>query len=271
MRSFFARRRLLSAAAVLCFAVAVRAHDDDDHGHGRGNWFSAWTISIGHRMGPAFTGANFAPDLTGKTIRMIVRPTISGNAVRVKIENTQATTAVSFSGAFIGAVDSGAALVPFSNKRLTFNRRSSLTLAAGESAMSDSVRFDVDAFQRLAVSLDVVSASEVSGHQLGLVTNYMATGPVGSGTSGAGFTPVPQNAGNYPFYYVASVCIQWLTSSFTFSNGPVQPVRGAGRARGTTVAPITGMPLAWMRSVTCCRPAISWAVVALPVMSFVPS
>ncbi|HYS08844.1 MAG TPA: GDSL-type esterase/lipase family protein [Myxococcales bacterium] len=223
MRSLLARHRLLAAIAVLCIAVAARAHHDDDrgrddrgHGHGNGgDWFSAWTISIGHRMGPVFTGANFAPNLTGQAIRMIVRPSISGNAVRVKIENTQATTAVTFSGAFIGVVDSGASLVPFSNKRLMFKGSSSLTLAPGQGAMSDAVKFDVDAFQRLAVSLDVVSASEVSGHQLGLTTNYMAAGAVGASSSGAGFTPVPQNAGNYPFYYVASVDVRSEDASGT--------------------------------------------------------
>jgi lysophospholipase L1-like esterase len=45
----------------------------------------------------------------------------------------------------------------------------------------------------------------VSGHQLGLATNYMADGAVGSSTSGAGFTPVPANAGNFPVYWVAAV------------------------------------------------------------------
>ena len=39
---------------------------------------------------------------------------------------------------------------------------------------SDPVRFDVKAFQRLAVSLDVASASDVSMHTLGLAANYSA-------------------------------------------------------------------------------------------------
>jgi len=58
-----------------------------------------------------------------------VRPSIAGDQVRVKIENTQATTPVVFSGAFIGVLDGGAALVPSSNRRLTFNDSASLTLA----------------------------------------------------------------------------------------------------------------------------------------------
>jgi lysophospholipase L1-like esterase len=214
IRSLLARLRVPVAVAVLSFAVVARA--DDDHGRGRSNnWFSAWTISIGHRMGPAFTGANFAPATTGTTVRMVVRPSIAGDEVRVKIENTQATTPVTFSGAFIGVLESGAALVSGSNRRLTFGGRSSLTLAAGAGAYSDAVKFKANAFQRLAVSLDVASATEVSGHQLGLTTNYIAPGPVGASTSGAGFAPVPQNNGNYPFYWVAAVDVHSAHASGT--------------------------------------------------------
>ena len=84
-------------------------------------------------------------------------------------------TPVTFSSAYIGELGSGAALVPGSNRRLTFGGSHTLTLAAGESAWSDPVRFDVDAFHRLAVSLDVASSVEISGHQLGLTTNYIGT------------------------------------------------------------------------------------------------
>lgn len=206
MSSIVARRRVPSLLAVLC--VAATASADDGRGQGRdSNWFSGWTISIGHRMLTTLPAgnANFAAETAGKTVRMIVRPSISGDAVRVKIENTMATTPVVFSGAFIGVVDAGAALVPGSNRRLTFDGEAGLTLAAGQGAFSDPVRFPVQAFQRLAVSLDVASATEVSGHQLGLTTNYIAPGAVGSSTSGAGFAPIPQNNGNYPFYWVAAV------------------------------------------------------------------
>jgi lysophospholipase L1-like esterase len=158
-------------------------------------------------MGPAFTGANFAPDVSGKTLRMAVRPTIAGKSVRVRLENTQALTPVVFSGAYIGRLGTGAA-IDGANYRLRFGGKDGLTLAPGASAYSDPVKLRVDAFQRLAVSLNVVSASEVSGHQLGLATNYVAPGAVGSSTSGSAFAPVPDNAGNYPVYYVAAVDVQ---------------------------------------------------------------
>ena len=142
MRRILYRVGILVAVAVLVGSSAVRAHDDDDD-NGRGNWFTAWSQSIGHRMGraPAFSGANLAPDVSNSTLRMVVRPSIAGGAIRLRIENTQAQTAVAFSGAFIGELGSGAALVPGTNRRLTFSGKAGLTLAAGASAWSDPVKW----------------------------------------------------------------------------------------------------------------------------------
>ena len=120
------------------------------------------------------------------------------------------TSPSTFSGAFIGALDSGASLVPGTNTKLTFNGGTSLTLAPGAGAWSDAVRFNVVAFQRLAVSLDVASASDISTHTLGLATNYYAPGGRAAESSGSGFTPVPAKATGttvdaFPFYWLAAV------------------------------------------------------------------
>jgi lysophospholipase L1-like esterase len=200
-------RRLLLATTMILFAACARADD---------NWYSAWTISIGHRMGPAFTGANFAPNLSNSSLRMVVRPTIAGKAVRVKLENTQATTPVVFTAAYIGRLGAGAA-IDGQNHALTFGGSPGVTLAAGASAFSDPIKMDVAAFQRLAVSLEVASAAEVSGHQLALATNYIGPAGGATGTSGAGFSPVPQNSGSYPIYYVAAVDVQSSKASGTIA------------------------------------------------------
>lgn len=69
------------------------------------------------------------PILTGNSVRMIVRPTISGNAVRVKLENTLGQFPVTFSAAYIGQLHAGAALVLGSNTPLTFSGSPDVTLA----------------------------------------------------------------------------------------------------------------------------------------------
>ncbi len=174
----------------------------------RPQWFSAWTVA--HNIGEVI------PDLDNTTVRMIVRPTIAGQALRIKLENTRAKTPVIFATAFVGVANAGAAVVRGTNKPLTFAGASRLTLAPAESAWSDPVPFDVKAFERLAVSLHVASASDVSMHTLGLVTNYIAKGARAAESSAQAFSPIPRTAPGstvveFPFYWIAAVDV--LSSS----------------------------------------------------------
>lgn len=169
---------------------------------GTPQWFSAWTVSHNVR--------ETAPALSNSTVRMVVRPTISGTSLRIKLENTLGRGPVGFSGAFIGVADAGASVVSSTNTKLTFNGATSLNLAPGAGAWSDPVALEVKAFQRLAVSLNVDSASDISTHTLGLTTNYHARGSRGADASGSGFMPVPQRAAGtmvdaFPFYWLAAV------------------------------------------------------------------
>ena len=188
---------LLGAALWALMLVAP----SDTLARGGQEWFSAWSVSHGLRL--------TTPAVSGTTVRMVVRPTISGSELRVKLENTMGTAPVSFSAAHIGVRGAAAAVVAGTNKPLTFNGQSNLTLAPGAGAYSDAIKFHVQAFQELTVSLDVASASDISAHQVGLTTNYIAAGARGADASGAGFAPVPEfapaNSGNLPFYWVATV------------------------------------------------------------------
>ncbi len=73
--------------------------------------------------------------------------------------------------------------------------------------------FDVKAFQRLAVSLDITSASDVSMDTLALVTTYRAAGHHAAETSANGFAPIPPNAPDsradeYPMYWLAALDVE---------------------------------------------------------------
>jgi lysophospholipase L1-like esterase len=168
-------------------------------------WFSAWAAA--HNVGLVVNG------LDGSSVRLVVRPTLSGRSLRVKLTNIRGNTPAVFSAAFIGVAGSGAAVVTETNRRLTFRGANSLTLAPDESAWSDPVAFDVHAFERLAVSLDITSASDVSMDTLALVTTYRAAGHHAAATSADGFAPIPPNAPDsktdeYPMYWLAALDVE---------------------------------------------------------------
>ncbi len=198
----FLLARSLFILAALAPLISGWLPATDATAQGSSQWFSAWTVSHNVR--------ETTPDLSNSTVRMIVRPTISGTSVRIKIETTVGQSPATFSGSCIGVLDSGASLVPGTNTKLTFNGGAGLTLPPGAGAWSDPVEFDVKAFQRLAVSLNVGSASDISTHTLGLATNYYAPGSRAAEVSGSGFTPVPPRAAGttvdaFPFYWLAAV------------------------------------------------------------------
>ncbi len=143
---------LLTVAVISLSAVNLNAAS--------GQWFSAWA---------APPSVRFATPMSGTSVRMIVRPTISGNAVRVRLENRVGKSPVVFSAAFIGQVQSGAALVTGSNTELTFSGKPGLTLAPGAGQTSDALTLPIVAFTRYAISLDVTTAPDISAHNLGLV------------------------------------------------------------------------------------------------------
>ena len=192
---------LLAAGALVLLAGAAGAH-----ARGGEEWFSAWSVSHGLRL--------TTPAVSGTTVRMIVRPTISGNQLRVKLENTMGMSPVAFSAAYVGVRGEGAAVLAGSNRQLSFGSSPGLTLAAGAGAYSDPIKFHVQAFRELAVSLEVVSAADISAHQVGLTTNYIAAGARAASASADGFAPVPEfapaNSGNLPFYWVATVDVRWM-------------------------------------------------------------
>jgi lysophospholipase L1-like esterase len=200
-----------AAFAIYCLALGLSACTGNPSRDtaAPGKFIAAWAVSQGRI-------AEQAPALSNSSVRVIVRPTIDGTAVRIKLENTIATTPVTFAAAYVGVLDQGAALVPGSNKQLTFAREAGVTLQPGAGVYSDAVPFPVRAFQRLAISLDVQSATEISTHALGLATSYYVAGHGAQSESSSGFMPLPamaQDVTAFPVYWVTAIDVSSTAAS----------------------------------------------------------
>jgi len=78
----------------------------------------------------------------------------------------------------------------------------------------------VKAFQRLTVSLDITSASDVSMDTLALVSTYRASGHHAAATSADGFAAIPANAPDskvdeYPMYWLTALDVESMSASGT--------------------------------------------------------
>ncbi len=196
---------LLPLALLLVLGFASRL---DAQGEPR--WLAAW--------GASHNAREVIPGISNSTVRMIVRPTVSGDAVRVKLENTMGRSPVRFSRAFVGVLDSSSGVVEGSNMAITFDGGRALSLEPGAIAWSDPIQFRVHAFQRLAVSLDVEEAADISTHSLGLASTFMRAGHHAARSAGEGFVQVPTRAAGttvdaYPLYWISAVDVRTSDAS----------------------------------------------------------
>ena len=155
---------------LLAVSAAVPAHAQ--------KWVTSWVGSV---QGPYPVGNPSAqPDLRfalpsqeigakDQTFRLIVKPDLWGQKVRVRFSNAFGAKAVTFDDAFVGLQVSGAALMPSSNRPVTFGGKKTVTIQPGGQAWSD------------AVTLPWVSnptAPELVGRKLGISFHVAGdTGP----------------------------------------------------------------------------------------------
>src|SRR5437016_11636999 len=127
--------------------VEVWAEDSSNSGH----WVSAWSTAV-HAPLP-FPGLPPSPVFENQTIRMIVRPTIGGERLRIRFSNAFGTTALKIGSAHVALSSKDAAIEPESDRALTFGGRPSVNIPPGAPILSDPVDLTVFPFRELAVSV----------------------------------------------------------------------------------------------------------------------
>src|ERR1700736_5785165 len=105
------------------------------------HWVSAWSAAM-HAPLP-FPGLPPSPVFENQTIRMIVRPTIGGEGVRIRLSNAFGTSALKIGAAHIAIAAQDSKTVPESDHALTFGGASSISIPPGAPALSDAVDLHV--------------------------------------------------------------------------------------------------------------------------------
>ncbi|MGW0945687.1 SGNH/GDSL hydrolase family protein [Streptomyces sp. NPDC002623] len=109
--------------------------------------------------------------------RLVVRTSVGGSDLRIRLTNAFGDRPVTFDSVYAGVRQQGAALVPGSNRRLSFGGADSVTIPAGGTALSDALPGSLPAATDLAVSLHSSDAAgPASGHGMAMQTSYIAQG-----------------------------------------------------------------------------------------------
>lgn len=145
---------LFCLAMLLC--VEIWAGDSSYRGH----WVSAWSTAV-HAPLP-FPGLPPSPVFENQTVRMIVRPTIGGERLRIRFSNAFGATSLKIGSAHVALSSKASAIVPNSDHALTFAGKASVTVPAGAPILSDPIDLKVLPLSELAVSVYLPDKTESS-------------------------------------------------------------------------------------------------------------
>lgn len=128
--------------------------------------------------------------VSSATVRMIARPGLSGDQIRVRLDNTFGQTPLVIGAAAIGRRATGATLFAGANRQLAFGGQTAVTIPAGAGVYSDPVALDVVAGEDVAVSIYVPDLLvRPSSHNAGFVTSYLTAPLAGDHTLDEAGTP----------------------------------------------------------------------------------
>ncbi|MGW6600708.1 SGNH/GDSL hydrolase family protein [Streptomyces sp. NPDC055036] len=139
-----------------------------------------------------------------RTHRVVVHTSAGGSALWIRLSNAFGEQPVTFGRAYVGVRASGAAVVPGSNRALSFGGAASVTVPPGGSVYSDPLPGTVRPQSDLAISVYVQDAAgTATGHRMGLQTSYIAPG--GDHAAEDTATPFTQQTGFR--YYLDAVVV----------------------------------------------------------------
>jgi lysophospholipase L1-like esterase len=162
------RKLVLSAVAVLTLiSPAAVARGDNDH------WVGTWSTAL-HQPSPGPPGLT-NPGFTNQTLRQIVHTSVGGDQVRVRF-STFGANELEIGAAHMALRAGGTAIVPESDRTLTFGGLPSITIPPGAVAISDPVALQVPALSDLAVSIYVPrSTGPAPWHFVALQTSFISS------------------------------------------------------------------------------------------------
>ena len=134
---------------------------------GDGPWITTWTTSN--------AASDHPTSFSDRTLREVVRTTIGGSAVRLRLSNTFGNRAVQLGAVFVGLQKDGAMLVPESNHEVTFGGSRSIAIPEGAEVLSDPVSLSIGQEQNLAISLFMAGETgPATEHGSAFQTNYVS-------------------------------------------------------------------------------------------------
>jgi lysophospholipase L1-like esterase len=160
-------------------------------------WVGTWTVAPAPAEGIAFSNI---------TLRMNARVSLGGGAIRVRLSNAFGTKPLTVGAAHVGLRATGPAIIPDTNRSLTFGGDSTATIATGSLVISDPIQLDVPPLGDVAITIhlpdDLPTSFGITG-RYARQTNYIS--PLGNFVAE---TVMPVGRITDDWYFVSGIDVQ---------------------------------------------------------------
>lgn len=172
-------KSLLAAAALTVGLYGCGGNDDDKASYA--SWGGSLSDAIQTLPGlPTPTVQTF----NNQTVRHVLRLSLGGDAIRIKVSNLFGKTPITFSNLRVARSSGESNIDVGSDRPVTFNGQSSVILAAGAEMLSDEIPLAVAPLSNIAVSLYFATPTPVAAvHALGRQIAYIGAGDQSSAPS----------------------------------------------------------------------------------------
>lgn len=139
-------------------------------------WLATWSPSqSATAVRPPAGTADPVPTYINATIREVVRTTIGGDNVRIRISNEFGDRPLRIGAAHVARRVAGSTIDAATNRALTFGGKSEVIVRTGAVVTSDPIPFAVPTLGDLAVSLYLPDSTRTTTrHALGVQTTYVS-------------------------------------------------------------------------------------------------
>lgn len=158
-----------------CALVSGTVKAQQQRSTGGQHWVGTWAAAQQMPSEDAASANSADAGFDNQTVRMILRVSIGGEELRVRFSNVFGSAAMKIGDAHVALAGSGAAIVPGTDRSLTFSGHESFTIPPGAIVLSDPVRLHVAPLANLTVSVFLPEATApASWHALGRETTYIS-------------------------------------------------------------------------------------------------
>ena len=138
------------------------------------NWVGTWATA------PQTVVKSFMPynnNMSNRSVRQIVKVSIGGETIRLKLSNIYSTEPVVIRSIYIAHAKDSFAIDAKSAKYLLFDKKYKVTIPAGKSITSDALPFALKPLERVAITINYTSAPTVPTVHMGSrTTSYIIKG-----------------------------------------------------------------------------------------------